>query len=140
MASLPHQYTWRDIDDFYHTALPKYVGTDYYDNLRELALFHLVFPFEFEREADKAALEYYFKEMQEVDLMDPKAFIIVAVALFQKGWTKEAVREAAYARYVKNMETLKSLDNPESAMKKYADKHQNLLRFAENLPNRWGSY
>ncbi len=140
IVSFPARHTWRDLHDFYQNELPKFSRTDYYDNLRELTLFHLVKPFKFQVEADKETLEYYFREMQQVDLMDPDAFLAVAAALFLKGWSKEEVREAARARFEKNMETFKTFANPEQALEKYGEKHQKLLRFANNFPNRWGSY
>ena len=140
IVSFPTRHTWRDVDDFYKKELPKFLGTDYYDNLRELTLFHLVKPFKFQVDADKETLEYYFKEMQQVDLMDPDAFLPVASALFLKGWSKDQVREAARARFEKNMETFKTFADPEQALKKYGEKHQKLLRYAKNFPNRWGFY
>lgn len=140
IVSLPNEHTWQDLDEFYKTELPKFSGTDYYDNLRELVLYHLVYPFKIQTNADKETLAYYFGEMQEVELMNPDAFLAVASALFLKGWSKEEVREAARVRYEKNMETFRSLDNFEEALAKYGDKHEKLLRYSRNFPNRWGAY
>ena len=140
IVNLPEQHTWRDLDAYYREQLPAFYGTDYYNNLRELVLFHMVNPFHFEKEAGKEVLEYYFNEMQQVDLMNPDAFLAVAASLFLNGWTKEQVRAAAADRFEKNRKVFSTFDDPETALKKYAEKHERLKRFAANFPNRWGGY
>lgn len=140
IITLPTQHTWRDLDEYYRDKLPEFYREDYYDNLRESVLFHLVFPFRFQEQADKETIEYYFGEMQQVGLMDPDAFLTVAARMFLNGWTKEQVRAAAKERYDKNLEVFASLNNPQQALDKYGAKHDKLQRFAANFPNRWGSY
>ncbi len=140
IASFPSEHDWHDVDRFYKEELPRYASTDYYSSLRHMALIHLVNPFQFQQHADRKTLEYYFGEMQQVDFMDWQAFTAVAAALFLKGWSREQIQKAAMDRYERNMAFIQSATGSEKTLESLKESQEELLRFANNFPNRWGSY
>lgn len=140
IASMPSHHTWRDVDRFYRETLPRYAGTDYYSSLRHMALIHLVNPFQFQQHADRKTLEFYFGEMQQVAFMDWQAFTTVAAALFLKGWSREEISRAAMDRYERNMAFIQAASGSPDMLESLKKGQEELLQFANNFPNRWGSY
>lgn len=124
-------YTWKDIDTYYRNeVLVQRRQESYWNNLRVTTIGFLVNQFDFLKQADIKAVEFYANELQLVDLPDPEVVVKVLTRL-QGHWTNAQITTLAQQVYDRNMQFIQEkLKNPEEYQNKFGSKWDELKKYS----------
>ncbi len=112
----------------YREELPNYRNEPSYENLRKIAIYHLVKDFQIDKNADDQTIIFYTKELSGLKLIDPVVLGKLAGRL--KGvWTDQQIRELVTSEYNRNVEYAKTkLPKPEQYFSAHGENWEKLKK------------
>lgn len=134
VAKYPNS-TWRDLDAYYKNDISKYHSNqDYTDNLRKLAIVHLVNTFDLINAADKQTIEYYTHEQMTVPIVNTEVFVKCLQGL--KGyWSDERIKSTALSEYDRLIDyVINHMKDPEGVLQRHKNTFDKLKNFGEKYP------
>lgn len=112
MAMRPDIYTWKDLDKLFKETVPGYEKEPYFENLKKVAIYHMVKDFSMCSSADNETIAFYTKELIKMNTIDP----LVLEPMLKKldgFWTKAELNQVVHEAYAKNVPKLEKI-SPQS--------------------------
>ena len=125
--------TWKDLDLYYRNDIPKYhAGMDYADNLKKLAISHLVYTFQLTEHADKKTLEFYVLEQTSMPI--PNAEVLINCLEGLKGyWPDARIRATALSEYERLIDYVNTdMKDPEGVLLRHKHQFDKLKEYGEH--------